>query len=480
VTLHIERALCRFLLSVAIALLLAQCTFAQINSAERRVHTCSPAPCILPPVLASESGSEVTDAPIAADPRNPKHMIVGSDDFNCPDPSLLGFHVSSDGGSTWNTVCMTSVIDGEHEYYPEINPSVGFDLNGVAYIAGDYGDTEQAGGVVGVETSRDGMHWSSPVIALSATDRFTDYSFLTLDSNPASPFANRLYVSSVLIGPLGDNSKNQVAVSHSGDGGSTWTVVPVGPEQTFPASDAYTDMAVEKDGTVYVAWQHCADSGRDVGCSDREVYTLFSKSTDGGGTWSSPKIITKIDRGTSLCQCASGILPNSNTIRVYNYPALAIDNSVGPHAGTVYVSMYSWTGTYMRVGVIRSTDGGDSWSKPVPVAPPSNTHDQFFPWISVSPTGLVGVSWLDRRNDPANVNYQAFAAISTDGGKTFQPNIRLTSSFSDPNQNGYPQNLWMGDYTGNTWAGPNNFVAAWMDSSNGIDMQDVVGGIRLK
>jgi hypothetical protein len=38
----------------------------------------------------------------------------------------------------------------------------------------------------------------------------------------------------------------------------------------------------------------------------------------------------------------------------------------------------------------------------------------------------------------------------------------------------------MGDYTGNTWDGPNYFIAAWMDSSNGIDMQDVVGGIRVK
>jgi hypothetical protein len=28
--------------------------------------------------------------------------------------------------------------------------------------------------------------------------------------------------------------------------------------------------------------------------------------------------------------------------------------------------------------------------------------------------------------------------------------------------------------------GPNYFVAAWMDSSNGVDMQEEVGGIRLK
>jgi len=26
----------------------------------------------------------------------------------------------------------------------------------------------------------------------------------------------------------------------------------------------------------------------------------------------------------------------------------------------------------------------------------------------------------------------------------------------------------------------NKFIVAWMDSSNGVDMQEVVGGIRLK
>src|SRR5262249_9358108 len=97
--------------------------------------------------------------------------------------------------------------------------------------------------------------------------------------------------------------------------------------------------------------------------------------------------------------------------------------------------------------------------------------------VSVSSGGLVGVSWLDRRNDPANHNYQAFAAFSDDGGKTFKKNWQLTKAFSDPDVNG--DDGWMGDYIGNTWAG-NKFIAAWMDSSNGVDMQEVVGGIRLK
>jgi hypothetical protein len=164
-------------------------------------------------------------------------------------------------------------------------------------------------------------------------------------------------------------------------------------------------------------------------------------------------------------------------VGVDNYPVIAVDNSGGANSGNLYVAMYTWTGIYLRVQVVRSTDGGQTWSKPVPLAPPSDTHDQFFPSISVSPTGLVGVSWLDRRNDPNNIDYQAFAAISTDGGQTF-PNTQLTTAFSNPNVNG--GNNWMGDYTGNTWKGDNVFVAAWMDSSNGTDMQEVIGGVRLK
>ena len=41
------------------------------------------------------------------------------------------------------------------------------------------------------------------------------------------------------------------------------------------------------------------------------------------------------------------------------------------------------------------------------------------------------------------------------------------------------ENNWTGDYPGNTWTG-DTFIAAWMDSSNGVDMQKVIGGVRLK
>lgn len=129
----------------------------------------------------------------------------------------------------------------------------------------------------------------------------------------------------------------------------------------------------------------------------------------------------------------------------------------------------------MQVQVVRSTDGGSTWSQPVPVAP-GVTHDQMLPWIAVSPTGLVGVTWLDRRNDPANVSFQALAAISSDGGLSFEPNVELTSEFSNPDEGIGPWSY----FDGCTWDGPNYFLAAWMQLNTGRDTQINVGGIRLK
>jgi len=93
----------------------------------------------------------------------------------------------------------------------------------------------------------------------------------------------------------------------------------------------------------------------------------------------------------------------------------------------------------------------------------------------VSSGGLVGVSWLDRRNDPANLSYEAFAAISSDGGATF-PNLQIASVASNPNNDGFG-GTFMGDYTGNVWNSTGTTLyASWMDSRNRVNMQDEVGG----
>ena len=49
--------------------------------------TCFPAPCVLPPTQASEGGSSVTDTPIVTNAADGTELLLGSVDYNCPQPS---------------------------------------------------------------------------------------------------------------------------------------------------------------------------------------------------------------------------------------------------------------------------------------------------------------------------------------------------------------------------------------------------------
>jgi uncharacterized repeat protein (TIGR03803 family) len=421
--------------------------------------TCSPVPCVLPPTQASEGGGIVTDSPIVGSPTNAKHLLLGSFDGNCSGLALLGFHLSTDGGSTWSRHCMPT-IQKDRMYSPVDDPQVGYDLKGIAYISGYY--FAVGAGFVGFQKSNDGVRWSkaAPALRLKVGTHPFDSS-LTVDRTPGSPRANNVYISAAVA--MDSGRKTQVMVSHSSDKGASWAIASIDSPQRVPVEDRLTRISVNGEGVIYVTWMR-SETTTTTG------YIMASRSSDGGNTWSSPLRVATVTMAPDL--------PNAQGERVYNYPGVAVDNSGGSYSGNVYVAMYNWTGTHLSVQVIRSTDGGKTWSQPVPVAPPSATHDQFFPAISVSSTGTVGVSWLDRRNDPADLSYQAYAAFSDDGGKTFKKNWQLTTAFSDPDTNG-TMNHWMGDYTGNAWDG-NTFIAAWMDSSNGFDMQEVVGGVRLK
>ena len=433
--------------------------------------TCTPAPCVLPNVQASGGVNIANEDPIAVNPKNALQLLTGANDYNCS--NFQGFYASNDGGATWTRTCLTTIAGGSGLG----DPMVGYDRLGNTFAGGiQFGSPGQV--IVVARSNNNGAQWSTPVVAATPTfsGGSTDKGWLEIDTNTASPNVNCLFVSNTQFDSTGFNS--QISVSHSCTHGKSWSTVAVDAKQIYPAHvDQFSDLAIGKDGTVYVSWMRCPATGPTGDCGGTVAKMLVSKSTDGGVTWSAATTVASPKLAPDSCGAFYGCLPNTFE-RVSDIPVIAIDNSTGSNSGHLYIVYYNWTGSQMQVNVTHSTDGGTTWSAPVPVAPPTATHDQFFPWLNVSSAGTVGVSWMDRRNDPANVNYDEFITFSANGGTSFGVNAKITSVMSNPFNDGFGGGF-MGDYSGNAWDGA-TLYASWMDTRNGSFTQDEVGGVVRK
>jgi hypothetical protein len=199
---------------------------------------------------------------------------------------------------------------------------------------------------------------------------------------------------------------------------------------------------------------------------------MFSKSTDGGNTWSKESLVgtvTLVPDATGCC--FYGSLPNTSE-RVSNIPSNAA-RGVGSTA-KVFVAAYNWTGSQMQLEVFRSKDAGTTWSSTL-VNPTSTKGDQFFQWLNVNSAGVIGVTWLDRRNDPSNLSYQPFFSQSKNNGGNYTMGRALSSMLSNPNNDGFG-GTFMGDYTGNAWNGTTTVYQSYMDTTTRT-CQDFVTGV---
>ena len=426
--------------------------------------TCSPAPCVLPNVQVSEGGMPVTAAVISVNPTNSKQFIVATEDGNCP-PYQIGISASGNGGGKWNSACV----------YPALgdaaSPLAGYDLSGHAFVGQLYsGQGDGPWGVTVSNSTNNGRTWSPPVSATYyEPDYFTWLPWMTVDANAASPNKNAIYVSSPQIQTVGNSQNSQLWIAHSNDVGQNWSVNVVDPLQNSPLTDAYSHIAVGEDGTVYVAWLRCVIGVTTNDCAGNKGQILLSASTDGGNTWSAAVRIATVSL-VSNTSCYFGCLPGTVAAWMSNLPAVAV-SGIGSST-QVYVTFYNWTGTQMQVQVAASANGGATWRKPVRVTT-SNFGDEFFPWISIDGSGRLVATWMDRRNDPANLLYQPFIAYSTDQGKTFHGDLPFSSVMSNP-MPGYSFFDGLGAYRNQVSVG-NTTYAVWMDTRTGV-FQIEVGG----
>ena len=129
--------------------------------------------------------------------------------------------------------------------------------------------------------------------------------------------------------------------------------------------------------------------------------------------------------------------------------------------------------------LVRSTDGGSTWSPKVRVNHDPPGADQALPNVAVDAHGDVYVAWYDRRDAAAGDSVQAYASVSGDGGRTFGPDLKLSSRASawtgptfDPGGINTPPGALIGDRIAVT-AGDDFGVVAWTDLRDWPNRSDV-------
>lgn len=377
--------------------------------------------------VTTTQGFAETD--IAVNPRNPLNFVGGD---NRAVMSSSNIYYTTNGGNNW-FYASTSVSYGD--------PVFAFDSLGNAYYA-----VLVSNGVRMWRSANGGSSWTNLGNAFYGSG--TDKEWIACDQS-GGPYSNNVYLSySDFSAPV------TIRFYRSTNLGVSW----LGPQTLFgPGNAQGSNIAVGPDGKVYVAWYGSGTA-------------LMKYSTDGGASFGI-YIYAGAYTEPGIYNSSFGRYVLKGNIRVNGFPQLACDLTNGPYRGNVYMN-YSANPPgpdNADVYLIRSTDGGNNWNTFSPVRvnddPPGVVKDQWMSDVSVDNQGRVWVMWWDSRNDPSNILTETYAAVSTDGGVTFSPNIKVSNEPFNPNviavSQGSGQAYYLGDYQG--MSGKTVTLPLWTD-----------------
>jgi hypothetical protein len=252
--------------------------------------------------------------------------------------------------------------------------------------------------------------------------------------------------------------RQAIVCERSLDGGLSWPdtpqviSAPQDPPLPFgPFVIGVHVVASERDpNTFYAVWLDTLTGFLDgTGLSP----LWFARTTDGARTWEPARIIGRIQQIPS-------IFPRQS-FRNLSLPIMAAGRR-----GELYITYADYNpapfpetdedGFQADIKIIRSRDGGTTWTDPKRVNKDVTNADQFQPYVRVTRRGQVNVSFFDRRfdrpeppNHPGNFFIDTFLARSGNGGRTFRE-TRVSHDLWDPSINPpiSPSGEFIGDYQG--------------------------------
>lgn len=379
------------------------------------------------------SGNQ-TETTIAINPLNPQNLFVAANNGTFPTPGI--FRYSTNGGATWFASDVTTLPTACCD---EASAWDNFGNLFVTYLT-----------VIG----------STAAVGLS-TNGGASFALLFQSTN-------NIDQPSIAVGPGGAYAPGSVWLTFAGPSGLTvhsaavngfGSVGAFGGEQIAPGpGGTFGDIAVGPNGQVLVAYQNAFNASADA------VYVNLD--SDGLG----PMGFAPAIAATTTTVPGYLAIPAQPKRKIDAEAGLAWDRTTGPHRGRaflVYTDRPSSSSTDTDIYARYSDNNGTNWSTATRVNDDPAGKSQFLPRIALDQTtGDLAISFYDCRNSSGNNTPQFWASVSTDGGATFWPNVKISTGTSSAlatpvSVSGFD----FGDYTGLAFHG-NVFYPCWGDNSN--------------
>lgn len=372
-------------------------------------------------LVDTDALSSYVEPAITADRYNAKTLVAAAESGSFSSPP--GVYVSHDGGYDWRAA---PLLLGDGSQLGDVQLATAPDGTF------DYAVLGSQGSVNGIQffSSANGGEWFAHTAFIrNHRGHGFDHEQLTIDTSRGR-YRGRIYMS-VLYAKRLAPQLNACGLLRSSDGGRTFH----GPVQVIDGWCFNSRPVVLSDGTVVFPFDIAGKAGAG-GAPDEHIRALdvdVAVCRDGGKTFAAPR---KIGTYTwaGLAATRRRTARGETNFDGDPIPQFTAGRSPVTHRDVIYGAWSDMRAGNSRLLFTKSDDEGRHWTAPRPILTTSDPKDaQYQVTLAVNGDGVLGVAYLQYSHATGGVT--EMFTDSTDGGATFSQPVPIQSN---PASLGFP------------------------------------------